>query len=316
MEHSRGRLCHFILTPTPHPCPMLRWRLLLGTLIIAALVGLLWLDCRATIPGVWLFPLAVLLTLLASGEILDLCRAAGLQPLDWVVYGGNLLIVAASWLGPLAGSAFGSQHARLSSADWVLMALGLGVLAAFLGEMFRYRAPGGVTGNVGAATMGLVYVGLLPATIVLLRMSWGVGALASMVIVVKMGDTGAYTVGRLCGRHKLAPRLSPGKTIEGALGGLAFGVLGAWVSFQWIVPACTPQAVAVGPAWSWLLYGLLVALAGMAGDLAESLLKRDVQRKDSSRWMPGFGGVLDIVDSPLLAGPVAYACWAVGLVGR
>ena len=69
------------------------------------------------------------------------------------------------------------------------------------------------------------------------------------------------------------------------------------------------------PWWGWIAFGLLVGGAGMVGDLAESLLKRDVGRKDSSTWMPGFGGVLDVLDSLLLSAPVAWACWAFGLVG-
>lgn len=289
---------------------MLRWRLLLGTLIIAALIGLLWWDSHATPAGAGLFVLALLLTILASGEILDLCAAAGLRPLAPVVYGGNLLVVAAAWLGPWLGPA------TMPASSWVVLALGLGILAAFLGEMRRYLAPGGVTANLAAESLALVYLGLLPATIVLLRMGWGVGALIALIVVVKMGDTGAYTVGRLFGRHKMAPVLSPGKTVEGALGALAFGCLGSWAAFRWLVPLTTPDTVAAGPSWGWLLFGLLVALAGLFGDLAESLLKRDVGRKDSSRWMPGFGGILDIVDSLLLAAPVAYACWALGWVGR
>jgi phosphatidate cytidylyltransferase len=64
-----------------------------------------------------------------------------------------------------------------------------------------------------------------------------------------------------------------------------------------------------------LLYGLILAAAGMHGDLAESMLKRDMQRKDSSTWLPGLGGVLDIVDSVLVAAPCAYLCWVLGLVG-
>lgn len=288
---------------------MLRWRLLLGTVIIAALIGLLWWDSRATPVGVGLLALALLLTGLASAEILDLSAAAGLRPLGRVVYGGNLLVVTTAWLGPRLVPA-------MPGSSWVMLALGLGLLAAFLGEMRRYVAPGGATANLAAECLALVYLGLLPATIVLLRMGWGVGALASMVIVVKMGDTGAYTIGRLFGRHKMAPVLSPGKTIEGAVGALLFGCLGSWIAFAWLVPATTPDAVAAGPAWGWLVYGLLVAAAGLLGDLAESLLKRDVGRKDSSRWMPGFGGILDIVDSLLLAAPVAYACWAFGWVGR
>jgi phosphatidate cytidylyltransferase len=284
--------------------------------IIAGLGGLIWLDCQSAIAGAWLFPLAMLLAALASEEMLELARCTGLRPLAWTVYGGNLLIVAASWLGPFVVSATGSTHLPPSAAHWALMMLGLSVLAVFLGEMQRYRTPGGVTANLAAATFALVYVGLLLATLVMLRVSWGVGALISMVIVVKMGDTGAYTLGRLIGRHKLAPTLSPGKTIEGAFGALLFAAFGSWIAFQWIVPCTTPESVAPGPDWGWLAYGLVVGVAGMVGDLAESLLKRDARCKDSSRWMPGFGGVLDIIDSLLLAAPVAYACWVFGLVGR
>jgi phosphatidate cytidylyltransferase len=137
-----------------------------------------------------------------------------------------------------------------------------------------------------------------------------------------MGDIGAYTVGRLIGRHKMAPLISPGKTIEGAFGALAFSCLGAWLAFQFVVP-WTAEHSAVAMQWShpwslwwgWIVFGLLVGAAGMLGDLAESLLKRDVGRKDSSTWLPGFGGVLDILDSLLLSAPVAWACWFFGLVG-
>lgn len=136
----------------------------------------------------------------------------------------------------------------------------------------------------------------------------------SLVIVVKMCDTGAYTVGRLIGRRKMAPVLSPKKTIEGAIGGLVFACLGSWAAFHWLTPAITHSSRPPSPAWGWLAYGLLVAMAGMLGDLAESLLKRDLGRKDSSTWMPGFGGVLDVLDSIILAAPVAYLCWTFGLV--
>ncbi len=134
----------------------------------------------------------------------------------------------------------------------------------------------------------------------------GVLMLLATITVVKFGDIGAYTVGRLIGRHKLAPHLSPGKTIEGAIGGLAASAFGAWLVLAWI----WPRAVGFKPIHvdvdEWLSFGILVGLAGMMGDLAESLLKRDAAMKDSSRWLPGFGGVLDIVDSLLFAAPVAY----------
>jgi phosphatidate cytidylyltransferase len=187
------------------------------------------------------------------------------------------------------------------------------VLVVFFGEMLRYEKPGGILANFAASVFALAYVGLMFYFIAQLRMTWGVGAMLSMIVVVKMGDTGAYTIGRLFGRHKMAPRLSPGKTLEGAAGAVAFAILGAWLSFTCLLPATMlspPQSGVSG----WILYGLLLGVAGMFGDLAESLIKRDAGRKDSSTWLPGFGGVLDILDSLLLAAPVAWFCWAAGLI--
>ncbi len=291
---------------------MLHWRLLLGVGLIAALVALCWLDHLTLVPGTWLMPVAVLLAVLASGEILRLCRSAGLKPIGWVVYFGNVLLVVSPWFVVLNPFRF----AGVGKTSWPMMVLAVCVLAAFLGEMRRYDRSKGVTANLGATVLSMVYVGLMLAVVVQLRLAWGIGALASLVIVVKMGDTGAYTVGRLLGRHKMAPVLSPGKTIEGAIGGVAFSTLGAWVSFVWLVPwLCERELPAtLTPWWGWALFGIVVGISGMFGDLAESLLKRDAKSKDSSSWLPGFGGVLDVLDSILLAGPVAYVFWGVGLV--
>jgi phosphatidate cytidylyltransferase len=193
--------------------------------------------------------------------------------------------------------------------SWPWLAFGLIILIAFFGEIHRYQKPGGVTINLAGTIFGTAYIGFLFSFVVLLRLNWTVGALASLIVVVKLGDIGAYTVGRLIGRHKMAPVLSPGKTIEGACGAVAFAVLGSWLVAGLLFPYCLGMAVT-----GWLLYGILVGLAGLFGDLAESLLKRDVGAKDSSEWLPGFGGVLDILDSILFAAPVAYACWAMGLI--
>ncbi len=301
---------------------MLHWRLLLGVLLIAALVGLCWLDHLAALPGSWLMPVAVLLAVLASGEILRLCRSAGLKPIGWVVYFGNILLVASPWFVVLGRRFLGEagaadeQELGVEETAWPMLVLAACVLAAFLGEMRRYDRSKGVTANLGATVLSMVYVGLMLAVVVQLRLVWGIGALASLVIVVKMGDTGAYTIGRLLGRHKMAPVLSPGKTIEGAIGAVAFSTLGAWASFAWLVPwLCGRELAAVlTPWWGWGLFGVVVGIWGMFGDLAESLLKRDAESKDSSSWLPGFGGVLDVLDSILLAGPVAYIFWGVGLV--
>lgn len=301
---------------------MLRWRLILGTLIIAALAALFWLDHRAPIPGLVLLPVLLVMVVLATQELLALTAAADLRPVSWVVFGGNMLIVMASWwpcvFWPGKAASRAGIPAPLTCAvalQDTFLALGLAVLVAFVAEMGRYQKPGRATGNLAAAVLALVYVGLLPSLLVQLRIAWGVGALASLVIVVKLGDIGAYTVGRLLGQHKLAPTISPGKTVEGTIGGLALSVLGSCAVFGWLMPLTSPRASGWGSWGSWVIFGLLLGLAGVIGDLGESLLKRDVGHKDSSRWMPGFGGVLDMVDSLLLAAPVAYACWLIGLVG-
>ena len=291
---------------------MLRWRMILGTLIIAALVAICWLDSCATIPGLWLLPLAVIAAVLATKEVLDLAALAQLRPLRWTVYCGNVLLVAGVWVAVCRWN--------LNQFGWemvVLLALSIAVLLVVFGEMWRYEKPGGNIANLAAGIFAIVYVGLMLNFAVQLRVMWGIGALAAWVIVVKMGDTGAYTVGRLIGRHKMAPRISPGKTVEGAIGALLFSSLGSWLAFTCIVPwTVVRRPMPPSPWWGWIVFGLLVGGAGMLGDLAESLLKRDVGVKDSSTWMPGFGGVLDILDSLLLSAPVAWFCWASGLVGR
>ena len=284
---------------------MLRWRLLLGALLIATLVGLCRLDAGASVPGIWLLPVVIVITVLATKELLDLLIAAGMRPLGWVVHLMNLWLVVTPWI-PLHG---GSWATELDTPEFCLI---VPVLLIFIVEMCRYRKPGENTSNLAAGVFALVYVGMMLRFAVSLRLSWGLGALISWIVVVKMGDTGAYVVGRLIGRRKMAPRISPGKTIEGAVGALLFSCVGSWVAFQLIAPESSMPP----PWWGWLAFGLVLGVAGMVGDLAESLLKRDVGVKDSSTWLPGFGGVLDMLDSLLLAAPVAWFCWASGLVGR
>jgi phosphatidate cytidylyltransferase len=114
-----------------------------------------------------------------------------------------------------------------------------------------------------------------------------------------VADTSAYLVGSLWGRHKLAPRISPGKSIEGACGGVAFAVgAGALFAHLYLRDAVTP--------WTGALLGGAAAVAGLFGDLAESLLKRDAHVKDASGAIPGHGGMLDRFDSVLFSAPLLY----------
>jgi phosphatidate cytidylyltransferase len=291
---------------------VLRYRLLLGALFIAAFAGLCWLDethAARTPSGAWLFPLAVLFSIAGSNEMLWLLTSHDRAPPRWLVYVGNFAIVAASGIGMFWPSLTAS--AGLHQFGWPLMAFMLAAVAAFVVEMYRYESPGRSIANLSATILAYVYVGLLMTFVVALP---GLIALLSLIVVVKMGDTGAYTIGRLVGRHKMTPRLSPGKTWEGAGGATLFAVLGAWAVFGLLAPRMNPAAAPSLEAWRWIAYGLIVGTAGLLGDLAESLLKRDAGLKDSSSWMPGFGGVLDLMDSILLAAPIAYLCWAAGLV--
>ena len=142
-------------------------------------------------------------------------------------------------------------------------------------------------------------------------------ALFSMIAIVKFTDIGAYFGGRQWGRHKIAPVISPGKTWEGAASGLTLGIA---ISLFTLGPLARLMGVASERGLlAWLsgaiFYGLIVSMTGMMGDLAESLLKRDAGVKDSSTWLPGFGGVLDLLDSLLLAAPMAHLMWIVGVVG-
>jgi phosphatidate cytidylyltransferase len=142
-----------------------------------------------------------------------------------------------------------------------------------------------------------------------------------LILVVKASDIGAYLVGSTCGRHKLFPRVSPGKTWEGLAGGLATGVLMsvlfcAWLRLGPVDPHTTAAGhLVIGPVDAWVL-GFLLSAIGVLGDLIESLLKRSAGLKDSGNHVPGMGGVLDVLDSLLFAAPALYFYlrWATGAV--
>jgi len=298
-------------------------RLLSAAVILTTLLTLMWLDYRQLffgVSGVWLLPVLLAVSALASEEVVSLLRAGGHNPRACVVYAGNVLIpLAASWqiVRAVVGTQVGQNFAGLACA---LATLAVLTAAVFVGEMARYEKPGAAIVNAALSIFTLAYVGVCISFWAVLRLfhgnEVGMTALFSMLLIVKVADTGAFICGKSFGRHKMTPVLSPGKTWEGAIGGVAIAGLTSWAFFQYAAPAI------VGSTWkppsvaATVIYGALLALAGIVGDLAESMLKRDMQRKDSSTWLPGLGGVLDIIDAPLIAGPIAWLCWNLGLLGN
>ncbi len=297
---------------------MLRWRLTLGAVFIGLLVALFWIDAHGIgdwhYPGIALIPLALLLTVGGTQEYLSMVRSREPNVLRCPLYAGNIALVATA--------AIRNPHASL---HWQLAAFACAFLLQVVIEIFRYDKDTSqrVTERLGLSVLGLVYIGLLMSFVVRLRLVGDASLfpLISMLVVVKMADIGAYTIGRLFGKHKLAPKLSPGKTREGLVGGVLFSAIGAvalgFITLKVLPPLDKSHAVhTVLRTSHWLLaaYVITVSLTGTLGDLIESLLKRDFGRKDSSDWMPGFGGVLDLIDSPLLAAPVAWAFWHWGWI--
>jgi phosphatidate cytidylyltransferase len=287
---------------------MLTTRLWMGACLVALAAGVLVLDqwLRPWYP--FLLLLLLVLALVACHELLQLL-APEKRPPQGLCSAGVLAVLLASWPAHL----WTANHWLLEDPWHAIVVVFAGVvLAAFLAEMAAYREPGGSVVRIALTVWVVAYLGLLPSFLAQLRW-WpessegagpdqrGVAALALTIFVPKFCDIGAYGTGRLLGRRRMSPVLSPGKTWEGLAGGLVLSALTA-VGINRLLPVLPGGDLgAVG-------FGLTVGVAGVLGDLAESLIKRDCRQKDASQVVPGFGGVLDVIDSILFAAPVAY-CW-------
>jgi phosphatidate cytidylyltransferase len=243
---------------------------------------------------------AALAILLGARDAKELPRrdAAGHEPLDEVG-----IVLAAAF--PLLA------HAHQRDVFTMPLAAGMVVLLAVLAATIWMR---GVAGRpLGAAAMtvfGASYTGGTLAFAYGLRYHrYAIGALAGTVLVLFplvltwTQDTGAYFVGRTLGRRKLIPSVSPGKTVEGSIGGLVLTVIVSWLYARMLMPAQAQLGLA---PWAAIAFGVVISIAAQVGDLAESLLKREAKVKDSSALLPGHGGVLDRLDSVFFVLPVAY----------
>jgi len=262
-------------------------RIVLGGILILALAGVFLLDQR--MGGGWIFSGLVLVGVVwGLKEVFRLLPPLSALARGIVLIGTVLLLIAAN-------------HPSWGGGDLYLVFLVL-VPALLTVAALGQSAPEAGLEEAGCGIFAFMYLGVFPSVLVLIRrMPEGWELVLAVLISTKAADMGAYFTGRLLGRHKLAPGLSPNKTVEGLLGGLAFSSFMTWLMLG-------PVFEVSGMTWPvCLIVGMFMGVAGTAGDLVESLLKRGRGVKDSGAVLPGFGGVLDMIDSPLLSAPVALA---------
>ncbi len=319
---------------------MLRYRLIFGPIMIAALVGLVLLDeqldrldvqatfLRALFPdrshlpsGLILFALFLTLIALGSRELAAIFRAKQIPAQNGMCMVAGMIGCALAYVIP------GTMSSQTAVALFATV-----IVAVFLFALVKYsyrqqRVEGAVA--FGAATLfALVYMGLLPGFYLVIRSDHSAWIIAAILLTTKSCDIGAYFTGRALGRHKLIVWLSPGKTWEGLIGGVLFsalvatglaallnhlGIAGHYESgVTGVLGDGSRTFVATPyPLTAAAVAGLLLGLFGQFGDLTASLFKRDAGIKDSGSSIPGFGGLLDVVDSPLVVAPLAY--WLLSL---
>ncbi len=250
---------------------------LAAAVVLAALAG-----------GPILIALAALALAVGALEFGRLARAVGVAPPWWV-----LIPLAGLWLlrGALAGG-------------WVTaVGLGLALVVALPVHIWRGRGRWPFV-EWAVAVGGALWLGYGLGFLVIIDRAPLPPPRAGLLLLLTLGvavvsDTAAYLVGSALGRHPLAPTISPHKTVEGALAGLAAAIALMALCLPWLRPS-VPIAVAAA-------LGLTAGLASQAGDLVESQLKRSAGVKDAGAWIPGHGGLLDRLDSVVLVGPAVYS---------
>jgi phosphatidate cytidylyltransferase len=252
-------------------------------------------------------PLVVYLTWLGGWPftlLIMVATGAALYEYLAMVERSSPVCMVVAWLLGM-GLALGSTTEWFAQNTWFVLVAG--VMVMLLTHLFF---PGPVHGSADRTAMsllGVFYAGALPACLLHLRLLEHGWAWVVLTMMITWGsDTAAYFSGRAFGRHKLYPAISPGKTVEGSLGGLMGSVLfalGAWLTFF-------PE---LGPLHAIAL-ALIGGSLGQAGDLVESMIKRSVGVKDSGRLLPGHGGMLDRIDALIFSTPAVlfYATYVIG----
>jgi phosphatidate cytidylyltransferase len=295
-------------------------RLVVATIVIAAFTALAWADATGLGDGpqaAWLLPVAFVVAIGGGLEAVRLAALRGVPLASLVVPTATAVIAISPAVAVWTGVADSAQPWAVMGATTMACVAAVGAL--FATEVARYASGGMALVRLAGSLLAVIAIGLPLAFIVGLRllephtprpetMPWiSLLPLASLIAVVKAGDIAAYAIGSLVGRHRMAPALSPGKTWEGAAASLTASVFVAWLVIDRWGAGASWQ-----PLGSWPFFGLLVGAAGMAGDLSESLVKRELAAKDSGASLGGMGGFLDLIDSLLFAAPVAWVLWVAG----
>ncbi len=274
---------------------MIKHRVLNGAWMIGAVLASLFL------PVMVLFMVLIGLSVLMIREFYGLLDSAGLQSFKWLGLTGVVSLVVVTGL-QLHYALFPLHVSTLE-----ILILALVVIAVLLRQCTVVDSAHPLT-TIGSTLFGLLYIGVTFNFYTKLLLQWpetdGRWLLFYMIMVVKVTDMAAYFTGSSLGRHKFIPRISPAKTWEGCIGGVLGGLLTSLIVWQ------VNGGDAIGPVpFSFadaIILGVLLPIIGIIGDLVESMIKRAAHVKDSGHWIKGMGGVLDIMDSLLLAGPVVY----------
>ena len=218
----------------------------------------------------------------------------------WGIFGGLLLMIG-TFLNLTGVIGRTGSPARVN--DFETSFLILFVLGLCLRQFFSKSNTAGILA-ISTTLFGLMYVPWLLNFIQKINFFPGVDGhyyLLYFVVITKFSDTGAYLVGSLIGRHKMIPRISPGKTWEGFAGALGVSVLSSFLFVYYLGDRMA------GMTWTHaVILGLLLGLAAVVGDLIESIFKREAGVKDSGKFFPGIGGILDLLDSLLFNAPLMY----------
>jgi phosphatidate cytidylyltransferase len=248
--------------------------------------------------GGWVLTAALgAIAALGAWELFRMARAAGNEPLDEAG-----IVIAASIPLMVHASYIGVYRMSFTAAVMIFLAL----TAAVIWARGTARRP---LVSLALTVVGIIYPALVSYMYPIRYHDYAVGPVAGTTLVMFpilftwATDTGAYAFGRMFGKHKLIPSVSPAKTVEGAIGGLVLAAVIGWLYMHFVLqPLAQLSMRTVG----LLTFAVIIAIVAQVGDLAESLFKRDAGVKDSSRLLPGHGGILDRFDSLLFVLPAAY----------